>query len=82
VRIRILAKYYIFKTEDNVPVNGYKKKKMGNVFSSLKSLKKEVGSISQRHGSAPKSHGSATLFQTVSEYLDLECRIIAKDRLK
>jgi hypothetical protein len=39
-------------------------KKIMNFFSSLKSLKKGVGS-----GSAPKCHGSPTLSQTFNESL-------------
>ncbi len=54
---QILAKNFIFKTEDDVPLGKLKKKiwKRNIFFASLKSMKKGVesgfGSISQRYGS-------------------------------
>jgi hypothetical protein len=46
----MLAKNLIFKTEDDVPVEKVQEKNMNFFFiKSLKSLKKVVGSISQRY---------------------------------
>jgi hypothetical protein len=55
----MLRKNYIFKTAD-VPVGKLYKEKYEekNFFTSLKSLRKGVGS---GYGSAPKCHGSPTL---------------------
>jgi hypothetical protein len=58
------------KTEDMCLRVSYKKKNVNIFFSSLKSLKKGVGSgsISQRSGSALKCHGSPTLVFNLSRW--------------
>jgi hypothetical protein len=57
------SKNNIFKTADNVPAGTVSYKKIWQIFASLKSLKKGVGS-GVGSGSAPKCHGSPTLFST------------------
>ncbi len=53
-------------SEDNVPVGKLWEKDMKYFFlASFKSLKKEVGSVSQLYGSAPKCHRSPTLLGTL-----------------